>query len=362
MFLNWFLVQQGLNPRDLFIQEGDDYLKGTQTAGTRGMIGVVSTWEPYASILTEMNPDFRVACDSSRAPYLVVDLLVADASRATQLARSRELQILGELYDQAIRDRRAHQEDVMKRLYDRLGTHEKIYQIGREGVQYFERAQMKYFFANEGRELERIFEEVALAWGKSEQVDENRKMISTFRRHVKSLFDPPDPAYAWLGVPRVKSPKVFISYSWDNRQHSAWVNKLATDLRKSGIETILDQWGLAPGARLRSFMEKGIRENEFVLIVCTESYKERFDQKKGGVHTEVTLIAEELLRHGDTGKFIPVLRRGHGGSAVPAPLSDLIYIDFRDPVPDTQFDLLVRNLYKLASKEPPIGLPPFSDQ
>lgn len=26
MFLNWFLVQLGLNPRDLFIQEGDDYL------------------------------------------------------------------------------------------------------------------------------------------------------------------------------------------------------------------------------------------------------------------------------------------------------------------------------------------------
>lgn len=362
MFLNWFLVQHGLNPRDHFIQEGDDYLKGTHTAGNRGMVGVVSTWEPYASILTELNPNFRVVYDSSQAPYLIVDLLVADANRATQLSRSRELKFLGDLYDQAVQDRLAHQKDVMERLYDRLRTHQRIYEIGRDGVQFFERYQMKFFFANNGRALEKIFEEVALAWGKTEQVNGSREMTSNFRRHVRGLFDPPDSAYAWLGVPRVNSPKVFISYSWDSPAHNAWIKEFATALRKSGIETILDQWGLAPGSRLQSFMEKGISQNEFVLIVCTENYKERFDQGKGGAFVEATLIAEELRCQGDTGKFIPILRQGSGASAVPSPFSDLVYIDYRDPVPDRQYDLLVQNLYRLGSKEPPIGLPPFSDQ
>jgi hypothetical protein len=325
------------------------------------MVGVVSTWEPYASILAEMNPDFRVVCDSSRAPYLVVDLLVAEASRATQIARSREMQILGDLYDQAVRDRRAHQEGVMKKLYARLGTHEKIYQIGRDGVQFFQRSQMKFFFEDGGRELEKIFEEVALAWGKSEQVDESRKMTPAFRRHVRSLFDPPDPAYAWLGVARVPSPKVFISYSWDSPEHSAWVHDFAAFLQKNGILTTLDQWDLLPGNQLPSFMRKGVGENEFVLMICTEKYKDRFDHRIAGVGFEAALIVEELARSGNTGKFIPILRQGDKISALPASLQEynLLYLDFTAGAAKPPHDDLVRRLYRVESKRPPLGPSPY---
>jgi len=35
-------------------------------------------------------------------------------------------------------------------------------------------------------------------------------------------------------------PKLFVSYSWTNPDHEAWVLKLATDLRQSGVDVVLD--------------------------------------------------------------------------------------------------------------------------
>ena len=36
-------------------------------------------------------------------------------------------------------------------------------------------------------------------------------------------------------------PKLFVSYSWTNLDHEAWVIQLATDLRENGIDVILDK-------------------------------------------------------------------------------------------------------------------------
>jgi hypothetical protein len=361
MFLNWFLAQLGLDDHLLDVKEGDDYLKGLLRAVDSGTIAVLSTWEPYASMLIERNSDFKVVCDTSRATRLVVDLLVADVARAAKLATRRELKILADLYDRAVRDKLAGQGDIVKRLCGRLGTHEEIYKIGWEGVQCFQLSQMKYFFADGGRELEEIFERVAWAWGRPEQVDENRKMTPDFRRYVKHLFDPPDLAHTWLSVARAEPPKVFISYSWDSPEHIEWVSRFATFLRRKGIESILDHWGLAPGDQLRLFMEKGIRENELVLIICTEHYKERADQRKGGVWAEVEMMTAELQNPANAGRFIPILRQGELNSAVPSPLSDLIYLDFRDPVKDAQnYVRLVHLLFRIESRPPQVGMAPFS--
>lgn len=49
----------------------------------------------------------------------------------------------------------------------------------------------------------------------------------------------------------IEHPKVFISYSHDSEEHKEWVLELATNLRKHGIDVILDQWELAVGKDLR---------------------------------------------------------------------------------------------------------------
>jgi hypothetical protein len=41
----------------------------------------------------------------------------------------------------------------------------------------------------------------------------------------------------------------------------------------------LDQWELQPGDQLPAFMERAVRENDYVLIVCTPLYKRRSDER-----------------------------------------------------------------------------------
>lgn len=41
--------------------------------------------------------------------------------------------------------------------------------------------------------------------------------------------------------------KTFISYAWDSEEHKNWVLKLASDLRRHGVDTILDQWDVRLG-------------------------------------------------------------------------------------------------------------------
>jgi hypothetical protein len=73
-------------------------------------------------------------------------------------------------------------------------------------------------------------------------------------------------------------PKVFISYSWDNEPHKTWVKELAARLRSEGVDVKLDLWEVTPGAQLPQYMERSVRDNDFVLIICTPQYKSRSDK------------------------------------------------------------------------------------
>ena len=54
----------------------------------------------------------------------------------------------------------------------------------------------------------------------------------------------------------MESPKTFISYSWSSPQHEEWVLNLATELRESGVDVVLDKWDLKEGHDSNAFMEK----------------------------------------------------------------------------------------------------------
>lgn len=106
------------------------------------------------------------------------------------------------------------------------------------------------------------------------------------------------------------APKVFVSYSLEDDRHREWVRDFASRLRSDGVDAELDQWMLAPGDQLPEFMERAVRENDFVLIVCTPRYKERADGRIGGVGYEGDIMTAEVLSKREQRKFIPVLRRG----------------------------------------------------
>jgi hypothetical protein len=115
-----------------------------------------------------------------------------------------------------------------------------------------------------------------------------------------------------------RNPKVFISYSWDSESHRAWVRALGARLRSDGVDVTLDQWHVGPGDQLPEFMERAIRENDFVLIICMTKYKTKSERRSGGVGYEGDVMTGEVFVHGYNRKFIPVLREGEWSEAAPS--------------------------------------------
>lgn len=128
----------------------------------------------------------------------------------------------------------------------------------------------------------------------------------------------------------IKPPKVFVSYSWDNDEHKDWVRTLADRLMSDGVEVILDQWHLRLGDQLPHFMVRSISEADFVLIVCTPSYKTKAEEDVGGVGYEDGVIQGEVLYLKNHRKFVPPLRAGAWIESAPAQLRGKAYLSFAD--------------------------------
>ena len=79
--------------------------------------------------------------------------------------------------------------------------------------------------------------------------------------------------------------------------------KLATRLRGDGVATVLDQWHLIPGDQLPAFMEKAVRESDYVLLVCTPRYRDRSERRVGGVGYEGDIITGQVLTTRNHRKF-----------------------------------------------------------
>jgi len=154
-------------------------------------------------------------------------------------------------------------------------------------------------------------------------------------------------------------PKVFISYSWDGAEHQRWVQNLAARLREHGVETILDVWSVAPGEELPGFMETSVRESDFVLIVCTPKYKDRADNRKGGVGYEGSIMTAEVFTHSPRRKFIPVLRHPKWEEAAPSWLLGSRYLNLTEyPEVEDGYHELLDALHDRRAQPPPVGMPP----
>src|SRR5262245_43784133 len=108
--------------------------------------------------------------------------------------------------------------------------------------------------------------------------------------------------------PDLTVPKAFISYSWDDDAHKEWVRQLAIRLRADGVDATLDRWHAAPGDQIAAFMERAVRDNDFVIAICTPRFQERSDGREGGVGYEGDIMTAFALTSRDKKKFIPVLR------------------------------------------------------
>jgi small GTP-binding protein len=127
---------------------------------------------------------------------------------------------------------------------------------------------------------------------------------------------------------RKSAPSCFVSYAWGDPEHERWVRELASDLQNAGIGVILDQRdNSALGGSVARFISGGIERSDFVVVIGTPLYKQKYENKVSTagsvVAAEVDLIdlrltgTEEeketvlpLLAEGDPRASLPPLMRG----------------------------------------------------
>ena len=159
------------------------------------------------------------------------------------------------------------------------------------------------------------------------------------------------------------NPTAFITYSWDDQEHKEWVKSLATKLRSDGIDVKLDVWEAIPGDQLPKFMERSIRENDFVLIVCTPNYKVKSDNRTGGVGYEGDIMTGEAFVDGQIRKFIPILKIRHSHrNLYQVGLKENTINDFRnDDSFDNSYYDLISTIHGEREIAPKIGKKPSFD-
>jgi hypothetical protein len=165
-------------------------------------------------------------------------------------------------------------------------------------------------------------------------------------------------------------PIVFVSYAhYDgdtNYRHK--VAALSQRLRENGIDARIDQYEENdPPASWPRWMIDRLEEAEFVLVVCSHTYRRRFEGKeedgKGqgstweGGHITAKIYAEGGSKH----KFIPVTFGSRESllMAVPPPLDTTTSYDVTS---EAGFDRLLRRIHKTPSiVAPEVGTKPDLD-
>ncbi len=118
-------------------------------------------------------------------------------------------------------------------------------------------------------------------------------------------------------------PRVFISYSHDSEDHREAVLQLAQQLRGWGVDVHLDRFVTAPEAGWPRWMMTEVDAADFVLLVCTPTYRRRFEgHEAAGTGKGATfegLLAIQHLYDSNTrnNKFIPVVFAGVAETDIP---------------------------------------------
>lgn len=124
-----------------------------------------------------------------------------------------------------------------------------------------------------------------------------------------------------------KTPRVFISYSHVDAEYEAKMFEFANRLRDDGIDANIDLYEDAPKEGWQRWMEKEVSKSEYVLVVCSASYWEKFYNKHAkGISWEVNLIYQLLYDDScENNKFIPVFWNNGDEQYILTPLRTFTY-------------------------------------
>ncbi len=116
------------------------------------------------------------------------------------------------------------------------------------------------------------------------------------------------------------------------------MNELGEKLESDGLEVTIDQWDVRPGDELALYMERAIKESDYVLIICSEGYKTKADNRVGGSGYEARLITSNILANQHIKKFIPIYVGGDWDKVAPEFIKGNMYVDLSKPIGSVMFE------------------------
>lgn len=125
----------------------------------------------------------------------------------------------------------------------------------------------------------------------------------------------------------MKSITIFISYTHDSREHSARVLDLANKLRTAGFDCDIDQYHA--NQDWPAWMEKKINDSDFVLVICSPTYLQRWNNDELpsvglGAQWESLLTRQHLyLAPGRNDRFVPTVFEVEHVTSIPMPLTNV---------------------------------------
>lgn len=162
------------------------------------------------------------------------------------------------------------------------------------------------------------------------------------------------------------APRAFISYAHydSDNNHRPVVFRLCERLRENGVDCWLDQFEENdPPADWPRWMLQQLTKADYVLVVCTETYRRRFEGKEAkGVGLGATweggaITADIYQSGGGKHRFIPVTlgRRSEMARHVPPPLDVTTSYDVTS---DADIDRLLRRIHE----SPEVAVPPLGEK
>ncbi len=238
-----------------------------------------------------------------------------------------------------------------------------------------EATREEYRLREQARQLEDVYEvkrrelsaeaEASLAKAKGDVARTKPPPLSVIKRVLgnagtaNSQPAPPMTLRAAIRKAPGRVPTVFVSYSHDSHQHAAMVLELAQRLRSNGVDCWIDQFERGPPQGFPRWMVQQIARADMVLLVCTDTYRRRFDgvEERGrglGVNFEGYLVLQELydaeMRHR---KFIPILLPPSTREQIPTALRGAESFDI-----PASYGRLVDRIFDVGGVEPhPLGQP-----
>lgn len=145
----------------------------------------------------------------------------------------------------------------------------------------------------------------------------------------------------------MKTPKVFISHSWDDKDR--FVLSFAEKLRLKGVDAWVDKWEMLPGDSLiKKVFYEGIQDaNAFIIVLSGNSVDKKWVQE------ELDIAFIKKIEKGC--RIIPVII---DDCVVPPPLKSTVWTKIQDLNNyDTELENILMAIYGKTNK-PPIGKPP----